>query len=213
MLELQSPVAAPPVALFDGDTEALNETFGHIAGWGATGIDENSGNAIFPNLLQDASVPFVPLERCNSNESYQGLITDSQVCAGYIEGGIDACVGDSGGPLFLIQDEQHVQVGITSFGNGCGLPNFYGVYTDVASYLSWIKAYVDGTNTSQATILASGNGANSTGAGAGDVGSTTVANKTTGTGSMNLFFMMVLSGLGYLRFATTVWSRRRKADE
>ena len=52
------------------------------------------------------------------------------VCAG--EGAIDTCQGDSGGPMF-VDDSAPVrrQIGITSFGRGCGAPAYPGVYTEV----------------------------------------------------------------------------------
>lgn len=55
-------------------------------------------------------------------------------------GGSDACQGDSGGPLILEGSEPgaDVQVGIVSFGAGCGRANTPGVYTDVRRYRQYI---------------------------------------------------------------------------
>lgn len=33
-------------------------------------------------------------------------------------------------------------VGITSYGSGCGLPDYPGVYTRITSYRSWISCFV-----------------------------------------------------------------------
>lgn len=142
LLELGSAVNVPAVNLFAGDTAEYSGVSSYIAGWGATRyVDENDVD--YPSQLQDATVPIVPLARCNSVVSFQGLITHRQVCAGFLDGGIDACVGDSGGPLFIIEDGVSRQMGITSYGNGCALPNFYGIYTSVSHLLPWLSDYID----------------------------------------------------------------------
>jgi secreted trypsin-like serine protease len=61
-------------------------------------------------------------------------------CAGDMEnGGVDTCLGDSGGPV-IINDGPATLVGITSWGvSGCGEPGSPGVYTRVSFFLDWIK--------------------------------------------------------------------------
>ena len=68
------------------------------------------------------------------------------ICS-YVEKGIDACTGDSGGPLVCQENltDPFVLQGVTSFGNGCGLPGFPGVYTRVSKYLNWIESHLNGT--------------------------------------------------------------------
>ena len=207
LLELANVVSVPATALFDGDLEAYNDTLGFITGWGATDSNQFSGSEIYPNLLQDASVPLVSLERCNSAESYQGGILDTQVCAGFRQGGVDSCVGDSGGPLFIIQGGEQVQVGITSFGNGCGLPNFYGIYTNISAYSGWISDYVDIDNSSSsntALLMGSTGPSASTGISAGDVVNTNnggiEVDSTPSAGSLNFSILNLLLGLVYVRF-------------
>jgi len=46
--------------------------------------------------------------------------------------------GDGGGPLVCEQDGQWYQVGVVSFGIGCGRLNTPGVYTRVSMYEQWI---------------------------------------------------------------------------
>lgn len=67
---------------------------------------------------------------------------------GYEHGGMDACAGDSGAPLFAEVDGEGVIVGITSWGVGCGRPYRPGVYTRVSYYLEWIESVVDKKPTS-----------------------------------------------------------------
>jgi len=70
-------------------------------------------------------------------------ITDGMLCAGSLEEGQDTCSGDSGGPLQceIMEDGElsWVQVGITSWGEGCGKSEYPGVYTKVATYNKWIR--------------------------------------------------------------------------
>lgn len=46
--------------------------------------------------------------------------------------------GDSGGPLVCEFDKTWVQVGIVSWGIGCGRKGYPGIYTEVSYYRNWI---------------------------------------------------------------------------
>ncbi len=142
LLELATAVSAPPSKLFAGDTTLYTGSLGFIVGWGATAFVNNVGTDL-PGRLQDATVPLVSLETCNDPVAYNGIVTSRQLCAGFEEGGIDTCSGDSGGPIFIIENGEVAQVGITSFGDGCGLPDRYGIYTDVSQFISWIGNFIE----------------------------------------------------------------------
>ena len=53
----------------------------------------------------------------------------------------DTCQGDSGGPLIASYRGVKYLVGLTSFGVGCALDGYPGVYTRVSRYLGWIRLY------------------------------------------------------------------------
>jgi trypsin len=56
------------------------------------------------------------------------------ICAAVTGGGKDACQGDSGGPLVVGGQ----LVGIVSWGVGCALADFPGVYSNVATLKSFV---------------------------------------------------------------------------
>ncbi len=141
LLELATVLDAPVGELFVGESEDYTGTIGFIVGWGATRFINESA-AEYPTTQQEAPVPLVSLATCNSPISYDGIIAVTQLCAGYAEGQIDTCAGDSGGPLYIVESGRVIQVGITSFGNGCGQENFYGIYSNVSHYIPWLSDYI-----------------------------------------------------------------------
>jgi hypothetical protein len=130
------------------DTGATSfATPGHeaiVAGWGAThtadGHAAQQGVPRWPDTAREVAVPLLSNDACKLQ--YRGL-TPNMLCAGRPEGGIDSCQGDSGGPLFVMASGGRAyQVGVVSFGVGCGLPSYAGVYARVTSYRAWIVGHV-----------------------------------------------------------------------
>ncbi|XP_023611357.1 tryptase-like [Myotis lucifugus] len=109
-----------------------------VTGWG----DIASGVLLPPpKNLQEVDVPIVADEICWWQYlRINKVITDDMLCAG--SWGLDSCQGDSGGPLVCIWRGTWVQVGVVSWGEGCGLPNFPGVYARVTSFLPWIHHHI-----------------------------------------------------------------------
>ncbi len=122
-----------------------NNTNGHldddgvdvtVSGWGLLHeFDETS-----PDKLHAVNTEIVSNQECNI--AYDGSINNSVLCAGEKEGGKDSCNGDSGGPLVTNEGDEPVQVGVVSWGEGCGLENYYGVYTRVATFQDWMAEHM-----------------------------------------------------------------------
>ncbi|KAF6214397.1 hypothetical protein GE061_009138 [Apolygus lucorum] len=116
-------------------------------GWGRTGV----GREASITLLK---VPLKIMDTNKCGDFYaadiptpnlpKGLNSDMICAIGNTDSYEDTCQGDSGGPLqsYLPDNRCMLQVfGITSFGKSCGA-GVPGVYTKVASYLSWIEDIV-----------------------------------------------------------------------
>ncbi|XP_065351159.1 mast cell tryptase-like [Cloeon dipterum] len=128
------------ICLPESFEDVQRDTWCTVTGWGAQDSDDKDSLSV---VLRAASVPVVPLEQCRRPEVYGGrrqAILDSMLCAGSLEGGIDACGGDSGGPLACESSGRHVLMGVVSWGDGCGKKNRPGVYTKVSHFIDWIDS-------------------------------------------------------------------------
>lgn len=138
LLKLAQPSNFPTLDLVfepSGGVDAPGED-ATVTGWGA--LSQGGGS---PDALHQVTVPIVSNSTCN--QSYGGDITGRMICAGLQQGGQDSCQGDSGGPLMVrnSSDDGWQQVGIVSWGQGCALANFYGVYSRVSKVTNWIESY------------------------------------------------------------------------
>nr|XP_021501276.1 serine protease 52-like [Meriones unguiculatus] len=109
-----------------------------VTGWGVT---TTSGPQTISPKLQKVQVELFRSDRCGFAGS---VFTKNMLCAGSRRAGKDACQGDSGGGLVCNKKKGKnkstwYQLGIVSWGVGCGKENFPGVYTKVTRYLKWIS--------------------------------------------------------------------------
>lgn len=82
------------------------------------GLGATSEGGSSPSILRDVVVQAIDTNECN--QAYNGDVDDtSMFCAGVDGGGKDSCQGDSGGPIVKRIGDQHVQVGVVSWGEGC----------------------------------------------------------------------------------------------
>ena len=135
LLRLARNSVATPITLSGSGDDDLERDGApvKVAGWG-----DRYGllGVASTNQLQHADLSVVGDDPCR--EDYHAA---SQVCAeGFLK---DSCQGDSGGPLFATRNggTSWIQVGVVSYGLGCAVPEFPGVYAEVNSPLlrGWIS--------------------------------------------------------------------------
>jgi trypsin len=136
LVKLKNPVTNPsltPIAVNSVGSNPANNDVLTVIGFGAT-----SFGGYGSSQLQEVSLNYIDYETCN--RKYLGFINDSvMLCAGVPGGGKDSCQGDSGGPIF---DQEGTQVGVVSWGIGCGWSYFPGVYSRVSGVKDWIDATI-----------------------------------------------------------------------
>ncbi|XP_029794393.1 serine protease 52-like isoform X5 [Suricata suricatta] len=104
-----------------------------VTGWGITTTRHS-----MTSELQKVNIKLIKWKTCSH---IMPIFTRNMLCAGSPQGGKDACQGDSGGPLVCQKKTNQgiwYQLGIVSWGVGCGRKRLPGVYTKVSNYLSWI---------------------------------------------------------------------------
>jgi len=123
----------------------------YITGWGTLNFGGSS-----PDAHQEAVVDIVNDTTCNM--SYAGRLSSTMLCAqGNSSKGItDTCRGDSGGPLVCQETSgQFALYGVTSWGRGCGNPQYPGIYARVSRVLDWINETMGTVYTTTTTTTTS----------------------------------------------------------
>lgn len=118
------------VALPEQDETVTDGALCRVSGWGDTmSLTEST------SMLRATDVPTIHQGRCSDAYENFGGVTPRMLCAGYWEGGKDACQGDSGGPLV----SNGKLIGVVSWGYGCAVEGYPGVYSRVAAVRDWIR--------------------------------------------------------------------------
>jgi secreted trypsin-like serine protease len=141
------PLITPALAALYANPDATPAEPVVISGWGETsplGVGAHDNTSSLPQQLQAAQTHLVSDATCTGD--YAGLgsigvpaITSRMLCAGEPAGGVDACAGDSGGPMVVDIDNptsppgDYVLAGLIDFGAGCAQPGYPGVYVRVAT--------------------------------------------------------------------------------
>jgi secreted trypsin-like serine protease len=135
LVQLDRTLDLPTLDLGRGDSG--NRGPYTIMGWGQV----SEGSLRQQQVLRYATVPGVPDAECAADYRRAGvdLIPEDSICAG--RRGVDTCQGDSGGPMVKRDARgRWQQVGIVSWGLGCARDGYPGVYTQLSTYRSAIRA-------------------------------------------------------------------------
>ena len=148
VIELDTPSQQQPVQIASAAERSLwtPGTLATIAGFGVTEADGEQ-----PDTLQEAQVPIVadadaaaayPYLVPGVDPLFGGFESETQLAAGFPQGGVDSCQGDSGGPLLVSAGTGMRLVGDTSYGAGCADPGFPGVYGRLAddTMREWVRS-------------------------------------------------------------------------
>ncbi|MFG2500118.1 S1 family peptidase [Streptomyces sp. NPDC048441] len=133
-IQLSKPVKGiSPIALPTQGTDALIRPGqkATVTGWGNT--DAELPNT--PDRLRQVKVPILSHAECGT--SYGEYNSKVNFCAGVETK--DSCQGDSGGPIFRNVPGRRapIQIGVVSYGDGCGAQGAPGVYTSLSSSKLW----------------------------------------------------------------------------
>uniref|UniRef100_A0A8C3WMR4 Serine protease 41 n=1 Tax=Catagonus wagneri TaxID=51154 RepID=A0A8C3WMR4_9CETA len=132
-----------PVCVLASSSEFQNRTDCWVAGWGHPSSLPTALPA--PYTLQEVQVSIINQSRCSflfRQPVSHSPARAAAICAGSEDGSRDTCRGDSGGPLVCEKSGLWIQIGVVSWGVGCGRPNRPGVYTNVSTHFSWIQKLV-----------------------------------------------------------------------
>ncbi|CAK9301381.1 unnamed protein product [Gordionus sp. m RMFG-2023] len=123
--EYISPICLPKI-------KPTKDLFCQVTGYGTT---KGAGKEY---VLNEIAVPIIPNYECNQPDWLNDRVTENMLCAGGEL--VDACSGDSGGPLECLGDDDvWYATGIVSWGIDCGKPMKPGVYTRLITFVNWIK--------------------------------------------------------------------------
>ncbi len=142
LIKLAKPSKIQPIMILPPfSTQDKSNTPAIALGWGSI----SAFYPLYPLDLQQVTLPIVSNALCAKS---MGNITDDMLCAGAGRGNKDTCFGDSGGPLIVFDTESRTwrQAGITSWGFGCAVPDFYGVYTRLKNYAGFISEHICSSN-------------------------------------------------------------------
>jgi hypothetical protein len=157
LVRLGSPSAAPVMPLATGSRPPAAGTTLHVAGWGSTSYNAaNDSFGVGSSTLQTVAVRVRASTFCVDAYGAKAFFPQDMICASLP--GRDACAGDSGGPLVDRPGPDARLVGVVSWGTGCALARFPGVYSLVAHNHCWIASTVNPPGAPRTAAVAQADG-------------------------------------------------------
>ena len=141
LVHLTSATTAPVIPIATGTKAPAVGTLLHVAGWGSTAYssrDDTYGPGV--TLLRQTAVRVSPADTCATAYGTKAFATAAMFCAALPDK--DACAGDSGGPLVSGAGASGILVGVVSWGTGCALNDYPGVYSLAAHNRCWIESTI-----------------------------------------------------------------------
>merc|ERR1712168_98470 len=136
-----------PVCLPSDDSNTYAGQQATVTGWGTT----SSGGST-SSTLREVVVQVLSNTECTNKGYTTSDITANMICAGVEAGGKDSCQGDSGGPLVssgsgdgVTAGQNYEQIGVVSWGYGCAVARYPGVYARTSKVISWINSNTSGS--------------------------------------------------------------------
>jgi trypsin len=135
---IQNLTRFPPVRLLSPQQTIAEGQNSKIYGFGQTA--PNTTTSI--DILQVVNIPYIPFSKCAI--SYPWSLQPDMICAGQPNSNRDACAGDSGGPMTVVQEGIVYQAGVVSWGaeGHCGQTRKPGVYSSVQYHYEWLRRNV-----------------------------------------------------------------------
>ena len=158
LIRLATPAAAPSIRLATSTAPPATGTLLHVAGWGSTSY--NAANDSFGTAsaeLRAVAVRVKPAQQCVDAYGAKAFYPQDMVCASLPHR--DACAGDSGGPLVDRPGPEAVLIGVVSWGTGCAMARYPGVYSLVAHNRCWVESTIGPPSAPSAAAIAQADGA------------------------------------------------------
>lgn len=143
VLTLAKPIAGvPTVELARAADRELERTGANavVAGWGSTvyripAEEVPTAPSTKPDRMREAQLRMVDIQGCvrSYDQLDPSFAVDPRLMVCAYKRSVDSCQGDSGGPLFVQRKDEVVQIGVVSYGFGCAVSNYPGVYTRVSA--------------------------------------------------------------------------------